>query len=521
MWNILNYFKLFIIILLCTLSIGKLYGAEDSIWDTEIEIPSEIQERLSLLEKTLENYSVTFRKNIPLWSPFIIDVSQLQEISSESFSDINISFLWQVENNIISDSNLNMVFEEAGEKEMILQVFWEIDWFEAVVYELFVEVFVFSHTMAFIIEENQRNSFESFRAQARSRGIFIQDFWFFHEGQLSDVNFWELFREYRSRFPVTASDYVTVMGTKEFAITFLRHWNVWDSIENIVIINSFNRTLFREYFRNSFQDETITWNSFLINDMYIEELLRYPTSYESLSQSLIQNWYNILDLNFDMRSHPLFFISSQIQYLWKYFTQSELYILLLIPFFITAVSIFKHLIWLNTLGIIIPVFLTYLMIDIGLWKILILFVLLWTFNIFVSLYLNKFALLYTPKISFLMVLNVITYFFIWHIFIYTGLWEIPFYSLISFIFFIVIAERFLVTVTSKEVLEYKSAISGTLILSIWLTLFAQIDTVRIILFSYPEILLLLLPVNFYLAQFTGLRFTEYLRFKDIMKDVEE
>ena len=520
MWKFPIFSKILVFTMLVFLSIWSLYAEENTL-DTEIEIPSEIEERLSLLEETLENYSITFRRNIPLWSPFIIDLWQLQEIAAEGFWDIDLRFEWLIENELVSDTNINIVFEEAGEKEITLNVFWEIDWFERIIYELFIEIFVFSDTMAFVLEESQRDNFETFRTQARTRGIFVQDFWFFREDQLSDVNFGELFRDYRGRFPVTSSDYVTVMGTKEFAITFLRHGNLQDNIENIVLVNSFNRTLFREYFRNSFQDDLIIWNSFLVSDMYIDELLRYPTTFQDLRQSLIQNWYTILDLKFDMRGHPLFFISSQIQYLWRYFTQSEIYILLLIPFFITAVSIFKHLIWLNTLWIIIPVFLTYLMIDIGILQVISLFLILWCINICIAQYLNRYALLYTPKISFLIVINILLYFLIWHIIEYTGIWEIPFYNLISFIFFIVIAERFLVIVTSKELLEYKSAITGTLILSISLALLSYIDILRIVLFSYPEVLIFLLPINFYLAQFTGLRFTEYLRFKEVMKEIEE
>lgn len=514
-WNILT--KICVTVLIWIIGISGTQANEES---EIIEIPSEVEERLVLLEETLENYSVTFRNNIPLGSPFVIDLWQLQEIAAEWFSDVDLRFQWQVDGDIIEDVSLNVLFEEAWNKDISLDVFWEIDWFERMVYKLSLELFVFSETMAFVIEESKRNNFETFQNQARSRGILIQEFWFFREDQLRDVNFWELYREYRSRFPVS-SDYVTVLWTKEFAITFLRHWNIENSIENIVIVNSYNRTLFREYFRNSFIDDQIMWNSFLVSDIYIDQLLRYPIWYHDLRQSLIQNWYSILDLNFDMRSHPLFFISSQIQYLWRYFTQSELYILLLIPFFITAVSIFKHLIWLNTLWIIIPVFLTYLMIDIGIWEVLILFLLLWVVNILIAQYLNRYALLYTPKISFLIVVNILLYLLIWHIIQYSGIWEISFYSLMSFIFFIIIAERFLVVVTSKELLEYKSAITGTIILSVLLAWVSYVDVVRIVLFSYPEILIFLLPINFYLAQFTWLRFTEYLRFKEVMKDIEE
>lgn len=477
-------------------------------------------ERLQVTNETLWNYSVTFRRNIPLWSPVIIDLWQLKEIASEWFPDIELRFEWSVWEEQIQWEVLNYTFEDFWNKEIQLEVFWIIDETELIVYESEFEVFVFSQTMMFLIEENYTWLYTDFQERAKRNGILVNEFWFFQESQLWELDFWELYRDYTSRFS-ESSDFVVVLWSKEFAITFLRQGNITWKINNIVILSSYNRTLFREYFRNSFPNEDIQWNAFLLNDIYIDQLLRNPQSYLDLRSTLIQNWYSILDFDFEMRWNPLFFISSQIQFLWRHFTQSELYILLLIPFFLTAISLFKHIIWINTLWIIIPVFLTYLMIYVGIIESLIFFITLWCINIILAQYLNRYALLYTPKITLLMLVNICIFFLIWHIFEILWLMYINFQSLIMFIFFIVLSERFLVIATSKEFLEYKSAIIWTLVLSSLLALVSHIDLVRIVLFSYPEMILLLIPLNLYVAQFTGLRIAEYLRFKELMKDIEE
>lgn len=491
-----------------------------SLWIQANATIEEDTERLELLAWALENYSISYRRNIALGTPFLIDLTRLSEITSEGFSDIELRYEWNIDGIIESSAILDYSFEEAGTKNIELSIYWILNATELRVYQSNIELFVFSEAMLFVVEENFKSYFESFQSLARERGVLVNNTWFFREDQLLSIDFWELYREFQTSFPVS-SDYISVLGNKEFSVSLLRHGNIEGGIENIVLLSSYNRVLFREYFKNSFSDTEVSWNAFLLDDIHIDQLLRSPLSYNELSQSLIQNWYTLLDLRFDMRNHPVFFLSSQVQYLWRYLTQSELYLLLLIPFFITAISVSKHLIGVNTLGIIIPVFLSYLMIDVGIPEILAVFVIMWAINIIIGQYLNRYALLYTPKISFLIICNILIYFLIGHILQYFNLGSLHFEHLVTFVFFIIMSERFLVIVTSKEFLEYKWSILGTLWLSVILALWASIDIIRVFLFSYPEILILLLPINFYMAQFTGLRFTEYLRFKEVMKDIEE
>lgn len=480
----------------------------------------EEQERLSLLQWTLENYSMSYRKNIALWSPFVIDLTRLWEIIAEEFSDIELRYEWDTGTEVKNTPILDYDFQEAGTQNIRLSLFWRLGETELRIYESNIELFVYSEVMLFVVEESLKDEFENFTKLAKERWILVNTVWFFREDQLRDIDFWEIFNEFKSSFPVS-SDYIVVLWNKEFIITFLRHGNIEGKVDNIVVLSSYNRTLFRDYFKNSFSQVSMSWNAFLLDDIHIEQVLRYPLSYSELGQSLVQNGYTILDLRFDMRNHPVFFLSSQLQYLGRYLTQTELYLLLLLPLFITAISVSKHLIWVNTLGIIIPVFLSYLMIDIGVFEIVSLCIVFWIINIALARFLNRYALLYTPKITFLILCNILLYFLISHVLQYFTIWELPLENLITFIFFIIISERFLVIVTSKELLEYQWAILWTLWLSIFLALCASIDFIRVFLFSYPEILILLLPINFYMAQFTGLRFTEYLRFREVMKDIEE
>lgn len=87
--------------------------------------------------------------------------------------------------------------------------------------------------------------------------------------------------------------------------------------------------------------------------------------------------------------------------------------------------------------------------------------------------------------------------------------------------FFVVSERLLSIITTKELREYKKSITGTLLVSLACWGLYHFEALRTFLLAYPELLLLLPLLNFYIGQFTGLRITEYLRFRDILSSEEE
>lgn len=76
-------------------------------------------------------------------------------------------------------------------------------------------------------------------------------------------------------------------------------------------------------------------------------------------------------------------------------------------------------------------------------------------------------------------------------------------------------------ITSKDLLEYKESFFYTLLIGLFCYVILNINAIKVILLSYPELILLLIPINFFIGKFTGLRITEYFRFKEIIKSVEE
>jgi len=49
----------------------------------------------------------------------------------------------------------------------------------------------------------------------------------------------------------------------------------------------------------------------------------------------------------------------------------------------------------------------------------------------------------------------------------------------------------------------------------------EIAALQVFILAYPELIIICAPLSFLIGRFTGLRVTEYLRFKEIIKNIEE
>lgn len=94
-------------------------------------------------------------------------------------------------------------------------------------------------------------------------------------------------------------------------------------------------------------------------------------------------------------------------------------------------------------------------------------------------------------------------------------------DIIFFIIFIVISEKMINIIISKDLIEYKEAFIYTLLISLFCFGILSINAIKIIMLAYPELILGLIPLNFMIGRFSGLRITEYFRFKEIIKSIEE
>jgi len=269
-------------------------------------------------------------------------------------------------------------------------------------------------------------------------------------------------------------------------------------------------------------------NKLWINKIILlEESAKYLIIKENLISNLLneltENNYSFIDINLkDSEVKKIFFISSFINNLSNLgYSTNNIYIFLIIPIILTIIIIFKHFIGLSPIWIILPLFITILFFKIGLGITLFLLVFYVCLNLFLSFLINRFNLLYAPKMVFLLTINIIFFILIINI-LYTFNFISPnLNDVVYFIVFIIITEKIINIIISKDLLEYKEPFFYTLNISIFCFLLLNINTIKIILLAYPEMIIVLIFINFLIWKFSWLRVSEYFRFKEIIKNIEE
>ena len=90
------------------------------------------------------------------------------------------------------------------------------------------------------------------------------------------------------------------------------------------------------------------------------------------------------------------------------------------------------------------------------------------------------------------------------------------FSVFPILILVSLAEQF---VESQIRLGFREAVIltiETLLLSVVSTLIIQWDTLQSFVVGFPEIILITIPINILLGRWTGLRVTEYFRFRKIL-----
>ena len=91
-----------------------------------------------------------------------------------------------------------------------------------------------------------------------------------------------------------------------------------------------------------------------------------------------------------------------------------------------------------------------------------------------------------------------------------------FYSVFPILILVSLAEQFVEVQIRLGFREATQLTLETLLLSVVSTLIVQWDTLQSLVVGFPEVILITIPLNILLGRWTGLRLTEYFRFRKIL-----
>lgn len=197
-----------------------------------------------------------------------------------------------------------------------------------------------------------------------------------------------------------------------------------------------------------------------------------------------------------------------------------LLLVLMLPVIATLVAFMKQVVGLNTLGVYTPSILSLSFIALNFWYGLIIFVVLFAVGSLVRAALHHYRLLYIPRMA--IVLSFSTFAILLVLFL-GALLKQPIDELAVFPILIMatMVEKF-VSIQGEK--GFKGALRiwmEVLFVAMVAYVFVQWDVFEVLLLGHPEILFFFLALNFLMARWTGLRLTETIRFRELIRHAEE
>lgn len=213
---------------------------------------------------------------------------------------------------------------------------------------------------------------------------------------------------------------------------------------------------------------------------------------------------------------------------------NTLILILLLPVIATIVAFMKQVVGMTTFGVYTPSIITLtfwiLGLKVGILTILIIFLA----GTVTRSALKRFRLLYIPKMAIVLTVVALSILALLIISLTFDLFDAQFFSLAIFPMLILgtLTEKFVNVQGSKG---FKQAIILTLetvlvAILAYIVIGGEIDLivykfkftyVQTLMLSYPEVIVLFIIINVVLGRWTGLRLLEYIRFREVLRHVEE
>ncbi|HLC49764.1 MAG TPA: 7TM domain-containing protein [Candidatus Andersenbacteria bacterium] len=253
------------------------------------------------------------------------------------------------------------------------------------------------------------------------------------------------------------------------------------------------------------------------------KLLLEPLSPEAAKQKIItlSSGHRLLG-EFSARTikdiGPTNFMSFGINYLInKGVPINSISLILMLPVIATILSFSRQVIGMKAFGIVTPAMTTLSFLVMGLPYGLVIFFSILIAGTITRLAMRKLHLLYLPRMALVLTGVSLAILLVFGLGVATNNTALASFSIFPILILTLLAEEFIA-------LQYKSGAKKALTVTAWTLALAvgcyfivSWQIVRTLFLSYPEIVLLAIPINILLGRWTGLRLTEYIRFRRLLR----
>jgi hypothetical protein len=195
-----------------------------------------------------------------------------------------------------------------------------------------------------------------------------------------------------------------------------------------------------------------------------------------------------------------------------------LILVLILPIIVTMIAFFRQVMGIKAFGIYTPAIITFAFLATNQLKYgITIFITVIVVGTLTRLLLKHFRLLYLPRVAIMITVvgfSILILLIIGGIYNRTGLASV---SIFPILIMITLVEKFVAVQIEKGGRAAVILAVETLLISIVGYYIASWGSLIKILLSYPWVSLLTIPVNIFLGKWTGLRISEYFRFRQIIK----
>jgi len=195
-----------------------------------------------------------------------------------------------------------------------------------------------------------------------------------------------------------------------------------------------------------------------------------------------------------------------------------LVLVLILPIIVTVIAFFRQVVGIKAFGIYTPAIITFAFLATNQIKYgILIFVTVIAAGTFVRYLLKQFRLLYLPRVAIMITIvgfSILLLLFVGGTYNRTGLASV---SIFPILIMITLVEKFVAVQIEKGGRAAIVLSVETLVISVIGYYIASWPALIGFVLAYPWISLFTIPINIFLGKWTGLRISEYFRFRQILK----
>ena len=199
-------------------------------------------------------------------------------------------------------------------------------------------------------------------------------------------------------------------------------------------------------------------------------------------------------------------------------SQNVIYLLLAVPFLTFVISFFRQFIGISTFGVFAPLMLSLSFLVLGLGFGMIVFLVVMLVSWIIRVLFEKVDLLYIPKISLLISLLALSFFLVLALAVFFEVSLNLSLTIFPMLVMATISEKFIASQSESGLKMAFLAAAETVLVALAGYFLINAEFMRSAILAFPEWILVPILATIWLGKFTGLRVSEYFKFRSLLSE---